>query len=149
VGVGAILDTNVVSEMARQRVDPGVQAWLGKQELGSLYLSVVSAGEMEKGFTKMSDIQRRARLEAWLADQLRTVFRGRVLPVTHAIAKRWGSFDGTREMAGRPLSAPDGMIAATAFEYNLTVVTRNVKDVEGLGVRILNPWEVVSGTAQY
>jgi toxin FitB len=89
----------------------------------------------------MSDPPKRARLEIWLEQQLAELFRGQVLPVTQAIAKRWGSFDGMRQMAGRPLAVPDGMIAATAFEHGLTVVTRNGKDFEGLGVSILNPWE--------
>ena len=67
-------------------------------------------------------------------------FVGRVLPVTQAIAVRWGRLDGMRQIAGRPLSAPDGIIAATALEHGLTLVTRNVRDFAGLGVDLLNPW---------
>ncbi len=96
---------------------------------------------MEKGFTTMSDLPKRARLETWLEQQLAELFRGQVLLLTQAIAKRWGVFDGLRQMAGRPLAVPDGMIAATAFEHDLTVVTRNDKDFQGLGLSILNPWE--------
>ena len=139
---GFLLDTNVVSELTRPRIEPKVQNWIAAQEFGALLLSVVSVGEMEKGFTTMSDLSRRARLEVWLERQLLELFRGQVLPVTQAIAKRWGTFDGTRQLAGRPLSVPDGMIAATAFEHGLIVVTRNVKDFEGLGVPILNPWVI-------
>lgn len=138
-----LLDTNVISELTRQRIEPKVQRWVAAQELGTLQISVVTLGEMEKGFTTMSDLQRRARLEAWLERQLLGLFRGQILPVTQAIAKRWGSFDGLRQMAGRPLSVPDGMIAATAFEHGLIVVTRNVKDFEGLGVTTLNLWDSV------
>ena len=68
-------------------------------------------------------------------------FPGRVLPVTETIAERWGELDGKRQLAGRPLNAPDGMIAATALEHGLTLVTRNVKDFAGLGVVLLNPWD--------
>ena len=82
----------------------------------------------------------RARLEASLERYLALLFVGRVLPVTQAIAVRWGRLDGMRQMAGRPLSAPDGMIAATALEHGLTLVTRNVKDFAGLGVALMNPW---------
>ena len=140
---GFLLDTNVVSELTRPRIEPKVQNWIASQALGALHVSVVSVGEMEKGFTTMSDLARKAQLEAWLEQQLLELFRGQVLPVTRAIAKRWGVFDGTRQMAGRPLSVPDGMIAATAFENGLVVVTRNVKDFEGLGVPLFNPWDDV------
>ena len=60
-----------------------------------------------------------------------------------AIAARWGRLDGMRQLSGRPLGAPDGMIAATALEHDLTIVTRNVKDFAGLGVTIFNPWDAV------
>ncbi len=139
---GFLLDTNIVSELARPRVEPKVQAWFAAHAFGTLHISVVSLGEMEKGFTTMSDVAKRAKLEAWLERQLVELFRGQILDVTHAIAKRWGTFDGQRQLAGRPLSVPDGMIAATAFEHGLTLVTRNTRDFEGLGVAILNPWQV-------
>ena len=137
---GFLLDTNVVSELTKARIEPKVRSWVAAQQFGALLISVVSIGEMEKGFTTMSDLQRRSRLESWLERQLIELFRGQVLPVTQAIAKRWGAFDGLRQMAGRPLAVPDGMIAATAFEHGLTVVTRNVKDFDNPGVTILNPW---------
>ena len=66
-------------------------------------------------------------------------FVGRVLPVTQAIAVRWGRLDGMRQIAGRPLSAPDGIIAATALEHGLTLVTRNMKDFASLGRRSVKP----------
>ncbi len=124
---GFLLDTNVISELTRPRSEPKVQQWVATQEFGTLFISVVSLGEIEKGFTTMNDLPKRARLETWLERQLSELFRGQVLPVTQAIAKRWGAFDGLRQTAGRPLAVPDGMIAATAFEHGLTVVTRNVK----------------------
>ena len=116
MSVGFLLDTNVVSELARTRIEPKVQSWVATQRLGALSISVVTIGEMEKGFTTMTDQQRRSRLESWLERQLIELFRGQVLPVTQAIAKRWGAFDGLRQVAGRPLAVPDGMIAATAFD---------------------------------
>jgi toxin FitB len=103
---------------------------------------VVSIGELESGFAAMQDGERRARLEAALERHLTLLFPGRVLPVTQAIAARWGKLDGIRQSIGRPLSAPDGMIAATALEHDLTVVTRNLKDFDGLGVEIIDPWSL-------
>jgi predicted nucleic acid-binding protein len=140
MSTGFLVDTNVVSELTKSRVEPKVQNWVATQALGVLSISVVSIGEMEKGFTTMRDLQRRVRLESWLERQLIELFRGKVLPVTQSIAKRWGAFDGLRQMSGRPLGVPDGLIAATAFEHGLTLVTRNVKDFELLGVTIFNPW---------
>jgi predicted nucleic acid-binding protein len=110
------------------------------QDVGTLFASVVSIGELEAGFATMRDAARRARLEASLERYLALLFVGRILPVSQAIAVRWGSLEGMRQMAGRPLSAPDGMIAATALEHGLTLVTRNVRDFAGLGVDLLNPW---------
>ena len=69
-------------------------------------------------------------------------FAGRILPMTQAIAERWGVLEGQRQLAGRPLNVPDCMIAATALEHGLTLVTRNVKDFADLGVVLLNPWEL-------
>lgn len=89
----------------------------------------------------MPDSQRRSHLEAWIENYLLPWFDGRILPVTLPIADRWGILEGVRRLAGRPLGAPDGLIAATAIEHRLTVVTRNVKDFEGLGVTIFNPWD--------
>jgi predicted nucleic acid-binding protein len=141
VNGGFLLDTNIPSELMRLRPEPKVKGWVAAQDISALFLSVVSIGELETGFTTMQDAARRARLEASLERHLALLFPGRVLPVTQAIAARWGRLDGMRQLSGRPLSAPDGMIAATALEHGLTLVTRNVKDFAGLGVTIFNPWD--------
>lgn len=68
-------------------------------------------------------------------------FRGRILPLTHSIADLWGTLDAKCQLLGRPLTTPDGMIAATAFEHDLTVVTRNIRDFTGTAVPVFNSWE--------
>jgi len=83
-----------------------------------------------------------AELERWFENDLVPRFQGRILPVTQSIADRWGVLDGECRLKGAPLNTADGMIAATAVEHDLTVVTRNVRDFAGLGVQIFNPWEV-------
>ncbi len=138
---GFLLDTNIPSELMRPRPEQRVKDWVAAQDIGSLFLSVVSIGELETGFATMRDTERRARLEASLERYLNLLFQETILPVTRPIATRWGKLDGMRQMAGRPLSAPDGMIAATAVEHGLTVVTRNTKDFTGVGAMLLNPWE--------
>lgn len=80
-------------------------------------------------------------LERWLEAELRPWFAGRILPVDEAVADRWGALDGERQLEGAALNTADGLIAATALEHGLTLVTRNVKHFRGLGLKILNPWE--------
>ncbi len=90
--------------------------------------------------TLRSPGKRTTELEVWLETDLSVLFSGRILPVTRSTAERWGVLEGQRQLIGRPLNAPDGQIAATAIEHNLTLVTRNVKDFSGLGVEVFNPW---------
>jgi predicted nucleic acid-binding protein len=136
-----LLDTNILSELMRPRPEAKVTGWVATQNIKTLFLSVISIGELETGFTTMLDAQRRARLEASLEGHMALLFPGRVLPVTQAIASRWGRLSGLRQKSGRPLGVADGMIAATALEHNLKLVTRNVKDFDNLGVQVFNPWE--------
>ena len=114
---------------------------MAAQNLDTLFISSVSFGELRKGIFLRSPGKRRAELETWIETDLSILFSGRILSVTRSVAERWGAMEGQRQLAGRPLNAPDGMIAATALEYDLTVVTRNVKDFAGLGVTIFNPWD--------
>jgi predicted nucleic acid-binding protein len=88
----------------------------------------------------MPDATRRGRMESWLERHLALLFEGRVLPITQKIASRWGRLDGMRNSVGRTLAVPDGMIAATALEHDLVLITRNTKDYANLGVALINPW---------
>jgi predicted nucleic acid-binding protein len=140
---GFLLDTNVPSELVRPQPEPKVKTWIAAQNLDMLFISAVSFGELRKGIVLLSPGKRREALEAWVDADLSILFSGRVLSVTRSIAERRGVLEGQRQIAGRPLHVPDGQIAATALENDLTVVTRNVKDFAGLGVTIFNPWDVV------
>ena len=137
---GFLLDTNIPSELVRSRPHPRVEHWFFSQHEPSLFLSAVTIGELRKGFVLLQAGPRRAQLERWLESSLVPRFQGRILSVTHAIANRWGALDGQCQLKGAPLNTADGMIAATALVHSFTVVTRNVKDFEGLGVTLLNPW---------
>jgi predicted nucleic acid-binding protein len=138
---GFLLDTNIPSELTRLRSEPKVEAWLDAADDEQLFLSVVTLGEILKGLTILPDGKRRDQIENWLENTLRPWFEGRVLPVDVAIAERWGMLAGQCHLKGMPLNMTDGLIAATALEHDLTVVTRNVKDFKGLGVQVLNPWD--------
>ena len=138
---GFLLDTNVPSELTRPQPDPRVAQWVEDTDDELLYFSVISIGEVCKGFTVHPEQHRRASLRQWLENELRPWFAGRILPISERIAERWGVLEGECQLKGITLSAPDGLIAATALEHGLTVVTRNVKDFTGLGVAVLNPWE--------
>jgi predicted nucleic acid-binding protein len=99
------------------------------------------APEMIKGLTLLAEGKRRDHIQRWLDNTLRPWFQGRILPVDEAIAERWGTIAGRSQLRGTPLNVTDGLIAATALEHDLTVVTRNVKDFKGLGLSTVNPWD--------
>jgi predicted nucleic acid-binding protein len=140
---GFLLDTNIPSELIRARPDPRVIDWVYTRDEQSLYLSAVSIGELRRGFVILRTSKRRTELELWFENDLVPRFRGRILPVTYSVADRWGILDGECQLRGTPLNTADGMIAATALEHDLTVVTRNVKDFAGLGVTVFSPWDAV------
>jgi predicted nucleic acid-binding protein len=137
---GLLLDTNIPSELVRSQPEPRIERWFSAQDEQSLFLSAVSIGELRRGFMLLPAGKRRTQLERWFHDDLVPRFGRRILPVTHAIADRWGILGAERQLAGTPISTADGMIAATAMEHSLILVTRNVKDFAGLGVTLLDPW---------
>jgi toxin FitB len=138
---GFLLDTNIPSELIRSRPDSRVEKWVYAQNEETLFLSVVSVGELRRGFVVLPASKRRTALERWFENDLIPGFQGRILPITRAIAERWGVLDGQCSLRGTPLNLADGMIAATALEHGLTLVTRNVKDFASLDVTLLNPWD--------
>ena len=134
-----LIDTNVLSELRRKSPDAGVVAWFSQRPAATLYLSVLTLGEIRKGVEGVADDRRRQVLIDWLETDLPTYFIGRILPVDGAVADRWGRLVAA---AGRPLPAIDSLLAATALEHDLVLVTRNAKDFAGLPVRIFDPWTV-------
>ena len=108
-----------------------------------LFLSVVTLGELRKGIVLLPFGKRRSALEEWFHHDLIPRFHDRILPVTQMIADRWGTLSGDCQLKGTPLNTADGLIAATALQHGLTLVTRNVKDFTDLGLAILNPWDVL------
>ena len=134
-----LLDTCVVSELSRPRPDPGVVAWMSEADVASLHLSAITIGEVRRGTLRLPAGKRRTSLSDW-GDRLRRSFAGRVLPIDETVALRWAEIAARAEQSGRPGSFADGLIAATALDRGLTLVTRNVTDFEPFGVSLLDPW---------
>jgi toxin FitB len=138
--VSFLLDTNVVSEWAKHRPDPGVIAWLADADEDRVFLSVVTLAELRHGIERLPAGGRRRRLDAWLRDELPLRFEGRLLSINQAVADRWGEVVARREAAGRPIGVMDAFIAATANVHALSLVTRNASDFESAVSEIINPW---------
>ncbi len=132
-----LLDTNVLSELRRKTPDAGVVDWMARRPASTLYLSVLTLGELRKGVEGVADAGRRAALLDWLETELPAFFTGRILPVDVKVADRWGRIVAA---AGRPVAAIDSLIGATAAQYGLSMVTRNERDYADLGLDVINPW---------
>ena len=137
---GFLLDTNVVSELIRPKPNEHVVRWVEATDESIMFLSVLAVGEIRKGIERLRAGSRRGRLESWLQVDLRSRFQDRILPVHEAIADRWGAISARAAAKGKPVPVIDGLLAATALDHNLTLVTRNTSDVAGTGVPTLNPW---------
>lgn len=129
-----LLDTNVVS--AGRKPDPAVASWLALQDRNALFLSVITLGEITRGIVmkQRTDPAAATVLSTWL-DGLRNNYADRILDVDEKVAVRWGHIASIRTRGDA-----DGLIAATAMAYDLTIVTRNVADFEDTGVSLLTPW---------
>jgi predicted nucleic acid-binding protein len=137
---GFLVDTNIPSELTRDQPDARVMSFIRKAGQGNLFLSVMTIGEIRKGIDELAIGQKRSDLQDWLDIDVRAWFAGRILPVTEDIAERWGRMAAAAKKKGVTLAVVDGIIAATALERGLTLVTRNTKHFAALGVALVNPW---------
>ncbi|MEX0375457.1 type II toxin-antitoxin system VapC family toxin [Spiribacter pallidus] len=133
-----LIDTNVISELRRRTPAPAVQSWFVERDSRSLYLSVLTIGEIRKGAEKMADRHRQQEILDWLENDLRLFFADRILSIDEAVAERWGRLAAA---AKRPLPVIDSLLAATALTHDLCLVTRNVSDFELPGLDVFNPWD--------
>jgi predicted nucleic acid-binding protein len=135
--VSYLLDTNVVSEVRKPNPNAGVAAWFNEADSADLYLSVLVVGEIRQGIERLRrrrDRKQAALFERWLA-VLKQEFAQRLLPISANVAERWGRLN-----AAQPLPVIDGLLAATALEHDLTLVTRETDTLAVSGARLLNPW---------
>lgn len=136
-----LLDTNCISELVRPKPERRVLEWMEAADETLLYLSVLTLGEIRKGVAALAQGKRRTRLETWLEVDLKARFFGRIIPIDSAIADRWGLLAAEAKHKGNALSVIDGLLAATALQHNLTVVSRNSSDFTNTQVQVLNPWQ--------
>lgn len=132
-----LIDTNVISEVRKgNRCDARVSAWYQSIVDDDLFLSTLVLGEIRKGIelARSRDADKAAALERWLR-LVEVAFDGRVLGIDNAVSDQWGRISAVRQ-----IPAVDGLLAATAMTNGLTLVTRNERDVAGLGVAVLNPF---------
>ncbi|OHC83380.1 MAG: plasmid stabilization protein [Rhodospirillales bacterium RIFCSPLOWO2_12_FULL_67_15] len=139
--IGWLLDTNVVSELATPRCDPKVAAWAGEQAEDRLFISILSLGEYYKGVENLPlGAPARRRFAAAVA-ALEARFAGRVVSLDDAVVRKWGRIIGElQRTVGKAPPVIDTLLAATAIENDLYLVTRNVKDVRDSGAAIFDPW---------
>ena len=138
---GFLLDTNCISELVRVKPDRRVMEWMDAADESLLYLSVLTLGEIRKGLASLAQGKHRTRLETWLELELRARFARRILPIDAPVADRWGLLAAQAKVKGATLPVIDGLLAATALHYNLTVVSRNAADFASTQTPVLNPWE--------
>jgi toxin FitB len=139
--VNFLLDTNLISEWIKPNPHAGVVSWLASSDEDRIYMSVVTLAELRHGVERLAAGHRRKRLNEWLEDELPQRFGDRILPIDAAVADSWGRIVARRETLGRPISAMDALIAATAQVHDLTLATRNEADFDSAVSAIVNPWK--------
>jgi predicted nucleic acid-binding protein len=135
-----LLDTCVISELARAQPDPAVVAWVRQQNEMDLHLSVLTLGEIEKGIGRLPASPRRKVLEQWLHEELVGRFTGRLVTIDAEVARVWGRVQAELGLGGIPMGAVDGLLSATARVHELVLVSRNITDFRDPVVDTMNPW---------
>lgn len=137
---GFLLDTNCISEVVSPRPERRVLDWIDGTDEGLLYLSVLTLGEIRKGVAGLAHGKRRLQLARWLEIDLAARFATRILPIDRQVADRWGLLSAEARRHGQPVAIIDGLLAATALHFDLTLVTRNASDFAATPVPLLNLW---------
>jgi toxin FitB len=137
---GWLLDTNVLSELRRQRPEPKVLAFVAAQPLELLYVSTVTLAEIRFGIELVPDPARRSELTDWLTHKVRPMFEHRVLAISEDVMFKWRLLVEEGRKSGHTFSQPDLIIAATGQHHGLTVVSRDTAEFVRARVAVFNPW---------
>jgi len=135
-----LLDTCLISELAKSKPDQKVVDWILSENETSFYISVLTFGELHKGVEKLPESKKKEELRIWIADELKNRFQNRVIGIDMRVSILWGKIQCFAEKNGKSMPVIDSLIAATGIAYDLTVVTRNVTDMEQSGVKLFIPW---------
>lgn len=135
-----LIDTCCISELVSKKPSSNVLNWFEEHDEFNMVLSVITLGELRKGIEKLPESKKKRALNAWINEDLLSRFKNRILNISQAEVNRWGEVLAEAENAGNPVPAIDALIASTALVHNLSVVTRNTKDMEPTGVELINPW---------
>lgn len=136
-----LLDTCVISELVNTTPELCVVHWIRAQDEENLFLSMITIGEIQKGISKLLDgRKKKQQLQNWLNNDLQERFKDRILEITIGTAYVWGQVLGACEKKGVTLPAIDSLIASQGIFHKMTVVTRNISDMESIGVQLFNPW---------
>lgn len=135
-----LLDTCLISELAKSEPNKNVVDWVLNENETNFYVSVLTFGEIHKGIEKLPESKKKKELQIWVENELKNRFQNRIIGIDMHISIVWGKIQCTAEKNGKPMPAIDALIAATGIVHNLTVVTRNVADMEQSTVKLLNPW---------
>jgi toxin FitB len=138
--VNYLLDTNVISELVASQPNSNVIRWIEEVDPDRIYLSVIAIGELKKGIEKLPDSKRKERLAVWLQEDLFSRFQDHIFPIDIETMLAWGAITAKLEAAGRPISAMDALLAATAKQHHCTLVTRNTAHFGNTGIQLINPW---------
>ncbi len=137
---GWLLDTNVLSELRRPKPNANVVSFVASKPLDLLFVSVVTFAEIRFGIECVPEPARRAELQDWLTHKVRPMFEGRTLAISEDIMLKWRLLVEDGRKARHTYSQPDLIIAATALQHGLTVVSRDTSDFTKARVPVLNPW---------
>lgn len=136
-----VIDTNIISELMKSTPSLGVLSWFEHQDNTQLFVSTITLAEISYGLNALPPGQRRSFLEAAFDRAIRVAFGQRILPFCVASAHRYGNIMAARKSLGRPLGVPDGQIAAITSVHGAVLATRNTKDFENCGLKMVNPFE--------
>ena len=135
-----LLDTCLLSELAKSNPDKKVVNWVLSENESGFYVSVLTFGELHKGVEKLSKPNEKEELRIWIEEDLKNRFQNRIIGIDLRVSILSGKIKAVAEKNGRPMPVINALIAATGIAHDLTVVTRNGTDMEQSGVKLLSPW---------